>query len=208
MNSSLTDINIVLDRSGSMNKISSDVKGGFDQFIGEQREQPGNANVTLAQFDDKYEVVYSGKDIRDVPALVHTPRGMTALYDAIGRTINTAGERLARIPERSRPGNVIFVIITDGFENRSREFSQAQIKSMIEHQRSKYAWEFVFIGANQDAALSGGKIGIHTTQDWEQTKIGTKALWANASVSMSNYRGGKGYSTVDHTKPEIEEVTV
>ncbi len=119
--------------------------------------------LSLVQFDDQYEVVYLDKDINSADKLneaTFQPRGMTALYDAIGRTINSVGQRLADLSEDERPDKVLFVIMTDGFENASQEFNSARISEMINHQRNIYKWKFMFIGANQDAVLSAREIGL------------------------------------------------
>ena len=135
---------------------------GFNEFVKKQREVPGEATLLLAQFDDEYEVVFE-KSLPDVPELTDktfVPRGTTALYDAIGRTIQNVGRSLEARPESERPSKVIFVIITDGFENASKDFGQAKIREMIEHQKSNYAWDFVFLGANQNAVLTAEGFGI------------------------------------------------
>src|SRR5690349_20776387 len=158
-----TDITIILDRSGSMESVKSDTIGGFNSFLSEQQKIDGEASLSLVQFDDQYEVVYEDKDIRDAAKLTEAtfqPRGSTALLDAIGRTVNAVGGRLAALPEAERPDKVLMVIMTDGFENASHEFSAAQVSKMINHQREVYSWEFMFIGANQDAVLSANEIGI------------------------------------------------
>ncbi len=162
MQNDLSDITVILDRSGSMQSIQSDAEGGLNAFISKQKEQPGRANFTLVQFDDKYEVVHSGVPIRQVPHCKLVPRGNTALLDAVGRTINEVGDRLSKTPESDRPGLVVIVILTDGLENASREFSSAKIKEMIDHQREVYKWQFTYLGANQDAFAVAAKMGIPT----------------------------------------------
>ena len=122
MRTDLTDITMVIDRSGSMQSIRSDAEGGINSFIEQQKQEPGEANVTLVQFDADYEFVHSGVPIRQVPAFKLVPRGSTALLDAVGRAINETGARLAAMDEVQRPGLVVFVIVTDGEENSSREF--------------------------------------------------------------------------------------
>ncbi len=135
MRSDLTDITLVVDRSGSMQEIQSDAEGGVNAFIEKQAEEPGEALLTLVQFDTEYEFVHKGVPIEKVPKYELAPRGMTALLDAVGRAINETGERLAKMPEPDRPGLVIFVIMTDGMENSSKEFTKSQIKEMIEEQQ-------------------------------------------------------------------------
>ena len=128
-----------------------------------QQKLPGEARLTLVLFDHEYIVTYDGVPIKDVPPLdshSYVPRGPTALLDAIGRTINTIGERLDKTPEPGRPGKVIVAILTDGLENASQEFKRKEIFKMIKHQREVYSWEFVFLGAKQDAISTGAKMGI------------------------------------------------
>lgn len=160
MRSDLTDITLVIDRSGSMEAIREDAEGGVNAFVREQAKQPGEALLTLVQFDTQYEFVHEGVPVQQVPAYRLAPRGRTALLDAVGRAINETGERLAKMAEADRPGLVIFVIVTDGEENASAEFSKAQIKAKIDHQQSQYKWQFTFLGANQDAFAEAGGMGI------------------------------------------------
>lgn len=196
MRSDFTDISVVLDRSGSMASVATDTIGGFNTFLAEQKKQPGKATLTLAQFDDVYEVVHDGKPLAEVPELTSrtfVPRGSTALLDAIGNTINRTGKRLADMPDTERPGKVIVVILTDGFENASREFSKEKINEMIAHQRDKYQWEFVFIGANQDAIATAASYGIgaHSTMTYAANAVGTQHAFASVANLTSNYRAGR-----------------
>jgi hypothetical protein len=160
MRTDLTDITVVLDRSGSMQSCRSDAEGGLNNFVQEQKKAPGHALFTLVQFDHEYEFVHNGISIQDVPQLALVPRGRTAMYDAIGRAINETGKRLGAMPEDQRPGLVVFVILTDGAENASREFKQEQIKAMIELQQSQYQWKFIYLGANQNAIATASGIGV------------------------------------------------
>jgi uncharacterized protein YegL len=163
MRSDLTDITLVIDRSGSMESIREDAEGGVNAFIREQAKQPGEALLTLVQFDTEYDFIHKGVPVKQVPAYELVPRGSTALLDAVGRAINETGERLAKMAEPDRPGLVIFVIVTDGQENSSHEFSKARIKEKIEQQQAKYHWQFTFLGANQDAFAEAGGMGIHAS---------------------------------------------
>jgi len=159
-NADLTHIYFLLDRSGSMQSILSDTIGGFDAFIAEQRATPGQGRVTLAQFDTEYEVVYAGTDVADVPSLVLHPRGMTALHDAMGRLITDAGAGLAALPEEKRPGTVVVAIMTDGLENASREWTGDAIRHLVQQQSTTYNWQFLYMGADQDAVEVGSKLGV------------------------------------------------
>jgi uncharacterized protein YegL len=160
MRSDLTDITLVVDRSGSMAQVQEDAEGGVNSFIEQQAKEPGEALVTLVQFDTEYEFLHKGVPISQVPKYELVPRGMTALLDAVGRAINETGERLAKMDERDRPGLVIFVVMTDGLENSSKEFSKADVKALIQRQQGKYNWHFTFLGANQDAFTEAGDMGI------------------------------------------------
>ncbi len=157
-----TDITVILDRSGSMASISDATVSGFDEFVNSQKAKGDNAALSLVQFDDVYEQVWNGLPINTVPSVreIFVPRGMTALRDAIGRTINETGKRLAALPEAQRPNKVVMVIITDGYENASKEFSYAQINEMVKRQNEQYSWAFIFLGANQDAVLEASNLGI------------------------------------------------
>ena len=128
MRSDLTDITLVVDRSGSMEQVQEDAEGGVNSFIAQQAKEPGEALLTLVQFDTEYEFLHKGVPISQVPKFELVPRGMTALLDAVGRAMNETGERIAKMDERDRPGLVVFVVMTDGQENSSKEFSKATIK--------------------------------------------------------------------------------
>ena len=192
MNDNLTDMTVVLDRSGSMAAVRDDTIGGFNSVLEEQKQVPGLACLTLVQFDDQYEVVYEGRKLQDVPPLTtrtFVPRGSTALLDAVGRTIHAVGARLAALPKADRPGKVLLLIMTDGEENASHEFSRTQIFDMITHQRDVYAWEIVFIGANQDAVATGASYGIPAANalSYVPTAAGTRQAlntFNNAAARM------------------------
>ncbi len=161
----MTDINkthiyFLLDRSGSMQSIKSDTEEGFAAFIAEQVDGAGECLVTLAQFDNDYEVVYRNVPVVDAPPLVLVPRSMTALLDSMGRLINEAGAELAALPEDRRPGTVIVAIMTDGMENASREYTHEAIKALVEQQSTQYSWQFLYMGADQDAIEVGRSIGV------------------------------------------------
>lgn len=193
MNPNLTEIIFLLDRSGSMSHIADDTIGGYNSFIEKQKNEPGEARLTTVLFDDQYELLHDAVPLQDVQPLTrdtYFARGMTALMDAVGRTINSVGERLATTPEDERPSKVIFVITTDGLENYSREFDRQRVKNMIEHQTTKYSWQFMFLGANIDAAGEAESIGISRdyAANYAATDIGTDALFTTMSATVSDYR--------------------
>ena len=192
MKENKTDITVVLDRSGSMESIASDTKGGFDSFVNDQKKMPGEVELTLVQFDTEYEFVHKGKPIKEVPALDFHPRGGTALLDAMGRAIRETGERLEKMPEHDRPGKVVFVVITDGLENSSREFSKKQINEMVKHQTDRYNWQFVYLGANQDAIQEGQQLGISAinSMTYAPTGKGVAVAFAATSANLRAYQSG------------------
>ncbi len=155
-----TLIAALLDRSGSMRGIADDMRGGFDSFIAKEAGQPGTTLVTLAQFDDRYEVLYTDRPVAEVPALSLQPRGMTALLDAIGRFITEVGAGLAALPDEDRPAAITVLVMTDGHENASREWTGEAVRSLISQQESVYGWDFVFLGANMDAVEVGTNLGF------------------------------------------------
>ena len=167
MQSDLTEIAYVLDRSGSMQSLASDAIGGFNAFLHSQKQVEGRANFTLVLFDHEYLVVHKNVDIRNVPDLderTYVPRGNTALLDAVGRTIDDLGAHLASLSEAQRPDKVIVAIFTDGLENASRVYTTERLAASIQHQQEKYNWEFLFLAANQDAIASAAKLAIPASQ--------------------------------------------
>lgn len=180
-----SEIVMVLDRSGSMHECQEATVGGFNQFIRDQQDMPGSANVTLVQFDDQYEVVHDAVALPDVPELncqTFVPRGSTALLDAIGKAINGCAARF-------RNNKVIFVILTDGLENASKEYKREQICDLIK-QREANGWTFVYIGANQDAIAEGASLAIPAVRsvNYAATPEGTHEAYRSASLMCGTAR--------------------
>jgi len=214
MKSGLVDIVCVLDRSGSMAYIADDAIGGFNEFLKQQQELPGEAKMTVVLFDGQYEIMYDGVDVKDVKELdnkTFVPRGTTALLDALGKTINAVGERLAKTPEEDRPEHVIFMVLTDGLENASKEFTNDQIHDMIEHQETVYSWKFVYLAANQDAFVVGNQLSFTNSVNFKYDKVGTRSLFTAHSNVVSCLRGGGSYSdavqSYDHVVADDRFVT-
>jgi hypothetical protein len=162
MNHDLTRVAIILDRSGSMGSIREATITGFNEFIESLRAAPGNLMLKLVQFDDEYETVFD-LPLHQVSRLTSdtfVPRGTTALLDAQGRTIVTLGQELNDLPESERPAKVIVMTMTDGMENASHIYTDAQVAAMVEHQRQVYQWQFLYLGANQDAIHVAAGMGI------------------------------------------------
>ncbi len=183
-----TDISFVLDRSGSMASIREATIAGFDAFMAEQRTAEGRCTVSLAQFDDKYDVIYTEVDVHRVPGLRLEPRGTTALLDAIARTVHATGARLAAKPEDQRPGTVIVGIMTDGYENASREYTHAMIKQLITEQEQKYDWTFLYLGANQDAVEVGSTLGVQSDRSLTYSSAGTADALRASSANVGRMR--------------------
>ena len=162
MKKGLTEIIFVLDRSGSMGHLTGDTIGAYNAYLDEQKRFEGETRITTVLFDDKYELLYNGCELEKayIDHEKYYVRGMTALYDALGKTILDVGRRLSQTPESERPEKIIFIITTDGYENASREFTRKKVKEMIEHQQNKYSWEFLFFGANIDSAETADSIGL------------------------------------------------
>ena len=164
MNQPLTELVFVLDRSGSMEAMVEPAISGFNRLLREQQQVPGHARFTLVLFDDQYELPFHSVPIAEVLELnteTFVPRGGTALLDAIGRTIDDLGKKLAATAEKDRPNQVIVAILTDGEENASHHYSWENVARRIRHQTEKYQWQFLFLGANQDAIATAGRMNIH-----------------------------------------------
>jgi hypothetical protein len=187
---------VVLDRSGSMESIRDDTIGGFNAFLGEQRKVEGECRLTLAQFDTDYELVHHNKPLAEIPALTRetfVPRGGTALLDAIGRTLNTVETDILELEKQgAKPDKVYFLVITDGEENSSHEYSRdgdhgrPGVFKMIADRRNNSAWEFIFLAANQDAIQAGTSYGFAAGSSIDYSQGSTSQAYG----VMSNTIGG------------------
>jgi len=186
--SDLTHLYFLLDRSGSMQSIKTDTEGGFAAFIEEQRRAVGECRVTLAQFDDQYEIVFADTPVADVGRLNLQPRGSTALLDAMGRLITEAGAALAALPEDQRPGSVVVAIMTDGLENASREWTHTAVKALVEQQTTAYQWQFLYMGADQDAIDVGTGLGVGAAHTVSYTRGNVAKVMAASSAKVSDLR--------------------
>ena len=190
-----THIGIVLDRSGSMASMKKDVIGGFNTFIEEQNKVEGEATITFAQFDTQYDLLQDFTKLSNVPVLtdhVFQPRGSTALLDAMGKSLTDVRSKVKTMDEEERPEKVIFVFITDGEENASHEYNKDRVFKMIEDLRDEEEinWEFVFIGANQDAIQAGNGLGVRQGRsiNYDASGAGTQVMFASLTSGMNNYR--------------------
>lgn len=192
MNKNVTEIIFLLDRSGSMAGLESDTIGGFNAFVEKQCNLEGETIVTTVLFDDQYEVVWNGVNGVNIKLTdkEYYVRGTTALLDAVGKTILDVGHRLTKTIEAQKPGKVIFVITTDGMENTSKEFTYKKVKELIKHQQEKYSWEFIFMGANIDAAMEADSLGISSENAYkfEASEKGVENMYEMVFEAVSEKR--------------------
>ena len=163
MKKNLTELVMILDRSGSMSGLESDTIGGYNSMLKKQQETEGEVLVSTVLFDDRIEVLYDRVPLTEMPQMTdkeYYVRGCTALLDAVGGAIHHIGNVHKYAREEDRPEKTIFVITTDGLENASRNYDYARVKQMVERQKEKYGWEFLFLGANIDAIETAGRFGI------------------------------------------------
>lgn len=191
------DLIFLIDRSGSMYGSEADTIGGFNSFIEKERKKELDTNVTTVLFDDKYEVLYKRKSINDVEKLTEKEyfvRGTTALLDAIGKTITSLDKEVS--------SKVLFVIMTDGMENASVEFSKSQIKNMIDNHK----WEFIFLGADIDSYSEAGSIGIAKSRiaNYEKSVDGIDRVYSSISLASTRIRENKDLDDGDW-KRELRE---
>ena len=193
MKKALTELVFILDRSGSMSGLESDTIGGYNAMLEKQKKGPGEAIITTVLFDDSYELLHDRVDLRSVEPMTdheYFVRGTTALLDAVGKTISTISNAQKRTTEEERAENVLFVITTDGMENASREFTYEKVRNMIEHQKSKYGWEFLFLGANIDAIATANLFGIEEDRavNFYADSDGTQLNYDVISETISSLR--------------------
>lgn len=196
---------VILDRSGSMSAIRTDMEGGVQQLIAHHAAQPGMVTVDLVTFDGEIEHTHAFAAPADVKVEL-VPRGSTALYDAIGVSFAGFGAALAALPEHARPGTVLVTIVTDGQENASREYTARDVKRLIETQRDTYDWDVSFLGANQDAVLEAQRIGIDA-KDALTYDIGAVApmMAAHAAKQTRRRSGDKtGYTMGERSSAQPE----
>jgi hypothetical protein len=188
-----TRLIFLLDVSGSMSVMAREAIGGFNNFVESQREVPGEATLSLILFDDRYEIIHDEIDLEEVPELtsrVYVPRGMTALYDAVGRTIKNrlVADMMSKQPKNQK---TIVAILTDGMENASREFTWGTVKNVMTEAQDNKGWEVIFVGANMDAHKVAGSMGIKAsnTTTFDYTKAGTADVLRTVAFASTALRG-------------------
>jgi len=196
----LTEIIVLLDRSGSMARIKDDMEGGFNMYVDDLRDMD-NCFLTLVQFDTEgIDTVVEACPIRKVPKMQLEPRGATPLLDALGQTIDRAGERFRNTPEERRPGQVMFVVITDGQENSSHDYTKERVREMVEHQSQVYKWEFVYLGANVDAFAEAGVLAFAAMSTANYSAL-PEHQKARAAMFQKLSQGSRRYITRQTLKP-------
>lgn len=193
-------ITLLLDRTGSMDAIRQDVIGGFNSFLAQQQALPTPTTFTLVQFDsqDAYEVLHRAVPVRDVAPLTgatYVPRATTPLYDAMGRGILDLETHLAKMADADRPEQVMFVVVTDGQENASRDFDRARVNRLIAAKK-KLGWQFVFLSADLASFADAERLGVDDAARlyFSKSKQGNDAAWASASEKIVEYRSGRAAS--------------
>ena len=193
MKKNLTEMVFILDRSGSMQGLEKDTIGGFNSMIEKQKKEEGEALISTVLFDDEVEVIHDRMSLEKIKKMTEEDyyvRGCTALLDAVGGAIHHIGNVHKYIREEDRPEHTIVVITTDGMENASRKYTKEKIKKMIERQKEKYGWEFIFLGANIDAVETARSYGIDEdcAANYKADSLGTGVLYENVSEAIVNLR--------------------
>jgi len=204
----LTELIFILDRSGSMAGLESDTIGGYNAMIEKQKVEPGDAVITTVLFDDRYELLHDRiplKGIRPITEREYYVRGTTALLDAIGQSIQKLINAHRHTAPEARADKVLFVITTDGMENASQEYTYKKIHDMIRHQKERYGWEFIFLGANIDAIETAAKFGIDADRaaNYNADEAGTQLNFRSVSEAVSTVRANR--ELTEEWKAEIEQ---
>ena len=193
MRKNLTELVFILDRSGSMSGLESDTIGGYNSLIEKQKKEEGEAIISTVLFDDVQEVLHDRVNLKEMKPMTekeYEVRGCTALLDAIGGAIHHIGNVHKYAREEDRPEKTLFIITTDGMENASRRYNYAKVKQMIERQKEKYGWEFLFLGANIDAIAVAGRFGIHANRavNYRCDRVGTAVNYRALNQAVSRVR--------------------
>ena len=196
MKKNLTELVFILDRSGSMAGLEEDTIGGFNAMLKKQKAEPGEAYVSTVLFDNVSEVIHDRLPLDRVPAMTgreYYVRGCTALLDAVGGAIHHIGNVHKYAREEDRPARTLFVITTDGMENASRRYDYGQVKAMIERQKEKYGWEFLFLGANIDAAREAARFGISADRaaNFHADHKGTGVVYEAMNAAVCSFRAAR-----------------
>ena len=200
MKKNLTELVFILDRSGSMGGLEKDTIGGFNSMIEKQKAEAGEALISTVLFDNETEVIHDRLSLKDIPQMTEKEyyvRGCTALLDAVGGAIHHIGNVHKYAREEDRPEKTLFVITTDGMENASRRYSYDKVKAMIQRQKEKYGWEFLFLGANIDAAREAARFGIDADRaaNYHADTVGTAVIYEAMNQAVCNIRACRPMSS-------------
>jgi len=201
-NDNLTLLGVLVDRSGSMNRIKADMEASLNSLVKEQYDAPGALLFTLGQFNTQFETVWALGQTPTNTEQVYTmkPYGGTALNDATAQFVHNIGNYLKFLPEHQRPSKVVIVIVTDGEENSSREYDTKQIKDLIDQQKSEWKWEFIFLGTTDiDAFKNAGDIGVMRGQTMSFSPAQTRVAFAATSANISSYRETADAASLGYT---------
>ena len=207
MRKGLTEVVFILDRSGSMSGLESDTIGGFNSMIEKQKKEKGEAYISTILFDDQSEVLYDRIPVAKVEPMndnQYFVRGCTALLDAIGGAIHHISNVHKYAREEDRPEKTLFIITTDGMENASRTYSYKKVKKMVEHEKEKYGWEFLFLGANIDAIETAGRFGISADRsvNYVCDSVGTTLNYRVLGETVSSFRKSRSKKDIDRVMTE------
>jgi uncharacterized protein YegL len=196
MKNNVTELVFILDKSGSMAGLEADTIGGYNAMLSKQKKAEGEAIVTTALFNQHYDLLHDRINVKGISPITeedYEVGGTTALLDAIGFTIQKIVNVQKKTNEDERAEKVLFVITTDGMENASHEFTADKIKKMVQHQKEKYGWEFLFLGANIDAVTTAARFGIEEdfAVDYHADEVGTQLNYEAVNEAVSNIRSGK-----------------
>ena len=199
---------MIVDRSGSMESCRTATEQGINGLFAEQAAEDGWGTASLYQFDTEHDTVFEHLTLADVPAYALVPRGGTALLDAVGFTFQREGAWLAGLDESERPGTVVAVVATDGFENSSRTFKRTQIEELIRQQQDVYSWTILFLGANMDAIKVATTYGIPAAHamTYVPSARGVATSYSSVAKAMARGRRGEGYGfTAEERAEAVEE---
>lgn len=192
----------IIDRSGSMSSILESAINGFNEFIIEQKNQDGDAVVSTYMFSSNYQKLYENINVKEcnlLDKITFIPGGMTALYDAIGQTIDNELDILGNLSKEERPIKTLCVILTDGYENSSKKYSSSKIKEMISEMKNDFNWEFIFLAANEEASFTAETIGISKSNSyaWTNDSEGVKDAYRGISFATKAYRSSASVDMVN-----------
>lgn len=200
---------VIADESTSMQSIRQEMQDGLNRFVADRKSDLApdggslSTRVTLYGFNETVKRVYQNRLVTDIPGYELVPNGNTALLDAIGTAVDEEGARLARLPEGVRPGKVIVLVVTDGFENSSRRYVRSKIREMVKRQEEEYGWTFIFMGADQDAITAGADMNISADVSYSFASTNTAQAWTNTSGMVAR---GTASGTYAYTGQERDEV--